>query len=359
MKSFVAMLYAHLRMLMRNRILLVTSLGLALISIFVFGWLFGSGSGAQLRLGIVDHDNSATSQQIAAQLGASDSLKVSRGNADEELAALRSGNRDAVIVIGAGFGANLAQGHATLQVYFDQSNPVTQASARMAVQSIVAGLNERASGRASPVALDEQAVSVHHLRQIDWLTPGMLGMLLMYANLSVGTALVAWRKQGVLRRIAATPLRQSALIGGQATARLLLSLAQCAVLIAVAILVFGVQIIGNWLALGLIVTLGALVMLSLGFVIGSFARNEEVATSLTFLISFPMMFLGGSYFPTESAPAFLAPIIRVLPLSYLNDALRQIINNGADLAATQTDALALAAWMVVALLLAFRAFRWE
>ena len=66
----------------------------------------------------------------------------------------------------------------------------------MAVQSIVAGLNERAAGRPSPVTLEEQAVSVHHLRQIDWLTPGMLGMLLMWANLTVGAVLVTWRKQG-------------------------------------------------------------------------------------------------------------------------------------------------------------------
>ncbi len=130
-------------MLLRNRTLLITSLGLALISIFVFGWLFGSGNDPQLRLGVVDHDNSATSQQIVAQLGASDSLKVSTGSDDAELQALRSGDRDAVIVIGSGFGADLTQGHAALQVYFDQSNPVTQASARMAVQSIVAGLNEQ------------------------------------------------------------------------------------------------------------------------------------------------------------------------------------------------------------------------
>jgi ABC-2 type transport system permease protein len=359
MRTFLATLIAQLRMLLRNRTLLITSLGLALISIFVFGWLFGNGNDPQLRLGIVDHDNSATSQQIATQLGASDSLRVSTGSDDEELQALRAGDRDAVIVIGSGFGADLARGHAALQVYFDQSNPVTQASARMAVQSIVAGLNVQAAGRPSPVTLDEQAVSVHHLRQIDWLTPGMLGMLLMYANLSVGTALVTWRKQGTLRRLAATPLRQGTLIGSQATARLLLSLAQCAVLLTVAILVFKVQIIGSWLALGLTVTLGALAMLALGFVIGSFARNAEVAASLTFLISFPMMFLGGSYFPTESAPAFLAALIRILPLSYLNDALRQVINNGADLAALRTDALALVVWMVVALLLSFRAFRWE
>src|SRR5262249_3454023 len=138
MKTYLAALYAQLIMLLRNRTLLVTSLGIALISIFVFGWLFGSGNGAQLRVGVVDHDSSATSQQIASQLGASDSLKVSTGSDDDELQALHSGERDAVIVIASGFGADLAQGHAALQVYFDQSNPVTQASARMAIQSIVA-----------------------------------------------------------------------------------------------------------------------------------------------------------------------------------------------------------------------------
>jgi ABC-2 type transport system permease protein len=359
MKSFVSTLYANLLMLLRNRTLLITSLGLALLSILVFGWLFGGDNTLRLRLGIVDQDASVTSQQVTAQLDASDSLKVSRGSRDDELQALRAGRRDAVIVIGDGFGAGLAQGHAVMEVYYDQSNPVTQTATRMAIQSIVASLNAQISGRPSPLTLDERAVSVHNLRQIDWLAPGMIGMLLMYANLSVGAALVTWRKQGVLRRLAATPLRQSTLIGGQALARLLLSLAQAAVLIVVAMLVFKVQITGSLLALGAMITLGAMVMLSLGFVIGSFARNPELATSLTFLISFPMMFLGGSYFPTDGAPAFLAPIIKVLPLTYLNDALRQIINNGADLAAVRIDALALAAWMVAALLLSFRAFRWE
>src|SRR5262249_35089540 len=133
---------------------------------------------------------------------------------------------------------------------------------------------------------------------------------------------------------------------------------QGALLVAVAILVFHVQVVGSWLALGLTVALGALTMMGLGFVVGSFAKTPEVAQSITFLISFPMMFLGGSYFPTSSAPDFLKPVIQALPLSYLNDALRQIINNGAGLAAVETDLLVLAAWMVVGLLVSTRTFRW-
>lgn len=358
MKSFVAMLRASITMLRRNRILLITSLGIALISIFAFGWLFGSNSVTKLRLGVVDQDQSALSARMVAGLGASDSLSLSTGNLDEELQALRAGNRDAVLVVTSGFAADLARGDAHLQVYYDQSNPVTAATTRMAVQSIVASLNAQLSGRPLPVTLDEQAVSVHAFRLIDWLTPGMLGMLLMWANLSVGATLVAWRSQGILRRLAATPLRPVTLVSTQILARLVLSLAQGAILLGVAMAVFGVRVDGDWLALGATVTLGALAMLAVGFIVGSFAPNQDVAQSVTFLISFPMMFLGGSYFPTENAPAFLIPVVKALPLTYLNDALRQIINYGASFAAIQTDLLVLAAWMVVALIVSVRAFRW-
>ncbi len=258
----------------------------------------------------------------------------------------------------AGFGAAFMQGDAAMQVYYDQSSPVEQAIAQAAVQSIIASLNQQSSAHTAHVTLHEQAVNTHNLRQVDWLTPGMLGMLLMWANLPVGVTLVSWRKEGIMKRLAATPLRPSALIGSQILARLLLSLGQGVILLAVAIFVFKVQIIGSWMALLATTTLGALAMLAIGFVIGSFARTAEVADAISMLISFPMMFLGGSYFPTSSAPAFLAPLINVLPLSYLNDALRQIINNGASLASVQTDLLVLAGWLVAALLLSVRAFRW-
>jgi ABC-2 type transport system permease protein len=340
--------------------LLITSLGLALLSIFIFGWLFGPGGAPKLELGVVDRDGSALSRQMAQGLRASDSLQVFSGAQTAELQALREGHRNAVIVLEPGFGQALAQGHPTsIQVYYDESSPVMAANARMAAQSIVASLNQQASRQPAPVTLQEQAVSVHNLRQIDWLTPGMLGMLLMWANLGVGVSLVEWRQRGILRRLAVTPLRSGVLISTQMLARLALSLAQGAALILVAMLVFGVQVTGSWLALGVAVALGALAMQGVGFAVGSFARTPEIANAAFFLISFPMMFLSGSYFPTDSAPAFLTPLIKAMPLTYLNDALRQIINNGASFSGVQTDLLVIAAWLVVAVILATRAFRWS
>src|SRR5258708_7799601 len=252
MKAFRAMLTASVLMLARNRLLIITSLGLALISILVFGSLFGNNGTARLALGVVNEDDSPLAAQVVTQLR----------------------------------------------------------------------------------------------------------RLLLWTNLSVGTVLVGWRRQGIMRRLAATPLRSSVLVATQVLARLVISVAQAKVLLAVAILVFHVQIVGSWLLVGLTVALGALTMLGLGFVVGSFAPTQDSAQGIYLLLSFPMMFLSGSYFPTSSAPAFLVPVIRAMPLSYLNDALRQIMNNGATLAAIQSDLLVLVAWMVAALLLPTRAFRW-
>ncbi|MGH2518034.1 MAG: ABC transporter permease, partial [Ktedonobacterales bacterium] len=190
MKAFFALLRAGVVMLRRDHVLLISSLGLALISIFVFGWLFGGSGTPKLQLGVVNDDASPLGARVLAQLQHSDSLKVYTGTQDEEVQALRDGNRNAVLVLPATFGTDLRAGHAALQVYYDQSNPIMEATARAVVQSIVTSLNAEMTGQVSPVTLHEQAVSVHNLRQIDWLTPGMLGVLLMWANLSIGTVLV-------------------------------------------------------------------------------------------------------------------------------------------------------------------------
>jgi ABC-2 type transport system permease protein len=359
MKAFQRILVASFTMLRRNRILIVSSLGLGIISILVFGWLFGGNGNLSLQFGIVNQDQSPAGAQIVSQLQHSQGITAHIGALDSQLSALRDGNRDVVLVIPATYGADMKAGRAQLQVYYNQSNATTLAYAKNAVTSIVTGINEAATGQAPLVTLSEQAVSVHQLRSIDFLTPGMLGMMLMWANLSVGVALVGWRNLGILKRLAATPLRPGTLISGQMIARLVLSLAQAALLLVVAMLLFKVQVIGSWLVLALVVLVGAMAMMSLGFVVGSFAKDQDVAQSIFFLISFPMMFLGGSYFSTDGAPQALQPVINALPLTHLNDALRQIINNGASLATVQTDLLILAAWAIVGLALSARAFRWS
>ena len=203
-----------------------------------------------------------------------------------------------------------------------------------------------------------QGVASKNIRTIDFLTPGMLGMLVMWANLAVGTQLVLWREMGITRRLAATPLRPITMIGAQVIARLALSLVQGIIVLVLAVMVFNVQIYGSLWLVALMFVLGALTMLAIGFAIASFVKKSEAAQPLILLISFPMMFLGGSYFPVNGVTGFMQTLVHALPLYYLNDALRQVINNGVGFAVIQTAALVLLAWIVASLLVTWRAFRW-
>ena len=358
MSTFMTIVRSNFLMLIRQRLLIITSLGIAVISMLIFGGLFGGNGTPKTQLGIVDQDHSQTSEQIVNALQHTTSLGVFTGSYDEEQQALKDGNRDAIIILGNGFGQQLARGGAHIQVYYNQSSPVTAAAARLAVSSVVDGFNRSQAHQRTPFQLDEEGVATKNLRTIDILTPGMLGMLLMWANLSVGSQLVLWREMGITKRLAATPLRPMVMIGAQVVARLALSLVQAAILLVIAVKVFDVHIYGSLWLVALMVVLGALTMLALGFAIASFVKKSQAAQPITLLISFPMMFLGGSYFPVNGATGLMQALVHGMPLYYLNDAFRQVINNGAGLAVIQTGVLVLLAWIVASLLMTWRGFRW-
>src|SRR6266566_2176050 len=329
MKKILTLLYTNFIMLTRQRGLIISSLGLAIISMLVFGFLFGGSGSPKTLLGVVDQDHSTISAKIVSQLQKSDALQVYIGSNDEEQQALKEGHRNAIIVIPPGFGQQMVQGGAHLQVFYDQGNPVTTASTQLTVKAIVDGINRAVTHQPGPVTLDQQAVAAKDIRQIDIITPGMLGMLLMWANLAVGIELVNWREMGITKRLAATPLQPLAMISA--------------------------QVVG---LLALVVIFGALTLLAIGFAIASFVKKSEAANSVLLLVSFPMMFLGGSYFDVNGAPSFLQPLIHAMPLYYLNEALRQVINNGAGWGSIQTGVLVMLAWIVASMLVVWRAFKW-
>ena len=226
MHKIVTLIRMNFIILLRQRGLLVSSLGLAVISMLVFGFLFGGNNATKTVLGVVDQDHSRLSQQVVSQLQKSDALKVYTGNYSEEQQALQDGQRDAVIIIGQQFGSQLVRGNAHLQVFYNQSNPITTQTTQLAVQAIVDGINRGTTHQPGPVTLEQTAVAVKDLRTIDFVTPGMLGMLLMWANLAIGTQLVLWREMGITRRLAATPLKPITMISSQVVARLALSIVQ-------------------------------------------------------------------------------------------------------------------------------------
>ena len=357
LRTFVQMAIAQGTILRRSMVFLVVSLMIAAMSMGVFGWLFKL-DGQAFNLAVVDHDGTQGSQALTQSFGGLDNLKVSQLGLEDEMSKLRDGNRGAVLVVPQGFAAATQAGSASLDVYYDNSNPIRIGYVTATVEAVVNGYNERVLGQKDAVKLQQQAVSTESVRFIDFLTPGMVGMTIMFTNLFGGQLLVLWRDQGILRRLGVTPLRPGVLIASQAVSFAAVSLVQVAIILLMGRFIFDVQIHGSYLWLAVTVFLGIFAMLAISYLIGSFLHTPNAVNAVINLIAFPMMFLGRSYFPMDP-PAALNPVVQAIPLTHLNNALREIVNHGGALGDLWVSWVVLAGWIVANYLISMRLFRWQ
>jgi ABC-2 type transport system permease protein len=344
--------------LRRNVTFWLVSLFIAALSMIVFGTLFEPNAARPFDLALVDEDHSAASAQLAQLFTSVDTLEVRYTTRQEGLDSIGNGDLRAVLIVPAGFEEDLGERRASVQAYYDNSNPIRAGFVTSVVESTVTAFGDQVAPEAEALTLERQTLHAEGDGYIDFLTPGMIGMSIMFTNLAVGALMVGWREQGILRRLGVTPLRPGVMIGSQALSFAAVSFAQVAVILALGRLVFDVQVEGSYLLLAVTVVLGVLCMLSIGYVLASFVRAVSSYNVMQQLVAFPMLFLGGSYFPVESS-GVLAPIINAVPLTHLNNALRAVINDGSAVSELWVSWLVLAAWAVMGFVVSMRLFRWQ
>ncbi|RLC59516.1 MAG: hypothetical protein DRI30_00395, partial [Chloroflexi bacterium] len=328
-RGFVQLAAIQATMLRRNTGFWLSSIIVAVVSIIVFGWLFNPDT-RPFDLAIVDEDGSEPALALVAAFESVDNVDVATGELDSELSALKEGERAALLVIPEGFGAALAEGQASVLAYYDNSDLIRIGYVTSTVSAVISAFNEDITGGASAVTLEARSVSTKNVRYIDFLTPGMVGMAIMYINLGVGFMLVTWREQGILRRLGVTPLRPSNLILSQAVSFAVVSLLQVVIILGLGHLVFDVSIGGSFAWLAVTVALGIAAMLSIGYLIGSFLHTPTAVNAVINAVAFPMIFLGKSYFPLDTPPA-LTPLVQAMPLTHINDAMREVMNGSGEL----------------------------
>jgi ABC-2 type transport system permease protein len=359
MKILWGMILIQFKMLLRNRELIISSLGVAIVSMLIFGWLFGTPTSQALRVGVVDNDKSALSTQITGAMKNDKAFAISEGTQDDLVKQMKEGKVAAVVVIEQGFATGLTTGTAKVQLFVDESDVIGATRARATVYGVFDAVSKQATGFKELIQVQEQKISVQALRQIDYLTPGMLGLSIMFANMYVGVALIAWREKGTLKRLSATPLKSWQLIVSQIISQIALSFAQAVVIILIAQFVFNVNYKAEWTPLlSLCIVAGSFSIISLGYCIGNFVNKQQAAQSTVTLIALPMMFLGGSYFVVDP-PAFLQPLVNILPLTHLNRALRSVMLNNGGIDTIWVNLVALFAFGLALLVFSARTFRWS
>jgi ABC-type multidrug transport system permease subunit len=217
-----------------------------------------------------------------------------------------------------------------------------------------------ADGIATDGLTQTEEVEARGSRYVDFLFPGLLGMNLMSTGMwSIGFAVADLRRRKVLKRLLVTPMRRSSLLASFLLSRLVWLSVELAVLVAFAVLVLGVPFRGGVAAFLVLALVGATVFSGLGLLATARVKTLEAASGMLNLVMMPMWLASGVFFSYERFPDAVHPVLRLLPLTALNDALRAVMLDGGGAAAIAPELGVLVAWGVLGFLLALKIFRWQ
>lgn len=235
----------------------------------------------------------------------------------------------------------------------------TRPDARTARVEVDAAL-QTSAGRRDAFQAKEEHVTEQGSRYIDFLVPGLLGMNLMSTGMwSIGFSVVNARLRKLLKRFVATPMRKSDYLLSHFAARLVFLVGEVASISIVAWLVFDVAIRGSIALFALTCVVGGAAFAGIGILIGSRVATVEAISGLMNLTMMPMWICSGVFFSYERFPDAVKPVIRALPLTALNDALRAVINDGYGFAHIAPQLAILMAWAIVTSVIGLKIFRWQ
>lgn len=316
-----------------------------LLMAFSLGIAFREQPQNTLKLKVGIAPDSGT--EVPAWLANLEGMETKTGTLAECLDLLRRGRLDAVVEVKPD----------AVQPLVTHTDPTRQESTLARFQ-LDAAREKSIHPDSSPLPV--APLDLGGLRYIDFLVPGLLGVNLMGGGLwGVGFALVDLRVRKLLKRFAATPMRVGDLLTSLAISRFLFTLGQVLLLLGASWLAFGVTVRGSLLDFVVLLALGGFCFLSIGLLVASRVTTYEAVNGIMNLVMLPMYVFSGVFFSAERFPEFMAPLIKILPLTALNDSLRAVMNDGRSLFSLIPEMLVLLVWTGVSLVLAIRLFKWR
>ncbi len=353
------------RRFFRDRLAMFFGILFPLIFLFVFGGIFGNSSGASFRVALINQSKSEFATKFVDSLNANDALKIetSHKTLDQAREKMVHSQLDATIVLPENFGdvdpvTHLPSGQA--KVYYTQNTQTSGQTLTTVLEGGLKGTNASLTRVQDPFTVKGEQLSAHSLTSFDYTFAGLLGFSLMglgiFGPVNVFPEL---KKQGILRRLSTTTLKVWQYFCSMAISQTLVGLVSISVMFAVALSVFHLKIVGNVALLVVFLVFAIVEILGIGLAIGGWARNERQAAPLSNIVTFPMMFLSGTFFPRFMMPEWLQGVSNYLPLTPVIDGIRYIVNEGYGLTQLGPQLALMAVWTIVIYIIAFRVFRWE
>ncbi len=362
----VANLIVSIKSFYRARSTLFFMIAFPIILILVFGALFMKQDNMSFDLCVQDLDHTDSSAQLVKTLDIDGRFNVIKIDPAINATQYTKDNKlNLVLMIPKGYEGSFMQRMAlhnpdasvTLTYLYDPSSIFVSMKMQI-LNSVFAGINQKMSGKPPFIRSAETSILAKKYRFIDFFVPGIIAMSVMtlslFGTVNLNTEL---RQKGVIRKLSTTPITRTDWILSNILYQFILAVISTMAMLLVSYAVFRINLhIDAWLPLFIVLDVFAFV--GIGMILTRFAKDAESAAAAANAISFPMMFLSGSFFPLEMMPGFMQTVARILPLYYVNEGLRASMVFNDHMAALRYSAI-IGVFAAVVFILGIIATNWE
>jgi ABC-2 type transport system permease protein len=374
----------------RDRARIISFLIMPIFMMLLTGFIFPSQSSLKnIPIGLLDLDGGTASAAMIEQLknvtpeGSNTPVMVLKPltTEDQVKERIREQTLSGAIIFPAGFSAGLEAGEQQVVIVVtDQSNPQISSlmsslmekafdkmgnvmSEEMIQQKVnqITGSelpSDKAAALVTPVLVETEGIVPGKPNYFQFVAPGVMAMVTMMAvMMGLAGSITREKEQGTLDGLLVSPVSRVSIIMGKTEAQSVRGLAQGAIILVLAMTIFGVKVYGSFLLVVLILILGILSFVGLGILVSASVEEQETAMTINMTITFPMMFLSGAFFPLQQMPGAMQAISKLIPLTYEVEALRQVMVLGAGINEVLRPMLILVAFSVVTLSISIPAFK--
>jgi ABC-2 type transport system permease protein len=346
---------------LRNAAGLFFGLIFPVILILIFGAIFSSGFSGTLTVYVQNRDNGPISTAFLNGLNSTHTVNlvsvIPSENFSEYLSAHSASDG---IIIPANFSLKYNVGEPVNIIVYGNPSQASSAIVSGAVTGVINGLNlKHYNATAIPIiGVTQTTAQAQVTKYIDFLVPGLIGFSILVSPMfSLVNISSEYKRIKLFKQLSLTPLTKMEWLASKVLFYILLSATSFLLMVAVGVLAFGAHVVLSlWLIPFLV--LGPMLFASLGMLVGTISRNTETAAVVGNIITFPMMFLAGTFFPISLMPMYLQQFAHVLPLFYIIDGLNgvMIYSNYAQAA---IDLVVVTVITIVFFTAAVRLFKWR
>lgn len=357
---------------LRNKFGLFFGLIFPVLLILIFGAIFSEGPSGTITVYVQDQDNGpfqSPELDIASTflqaLNSSTAIEVITIDTSENFSKFLADHSSSDgIVIPANFSANYLSGYPiNVTVY---GNPTSSTSG--IVSGTVGGyanyfnLNyfQRKYNDTTPamIGITSATVNNQQTKYIDFLIPGLIGFSILTSPMfSLVNISSEYKKTKLFKQLSLTPLTKMEWLISKMMWYIVLTTAGFLLMVGVGVFAYGAHVtLTVWLIPFLV--LGPMLFAALGMLVGTVTKNPETAGVIGNVITFPMMFLAGTFFPIAIMPTYLQNIAHVMPLFYIIEGLNNVMVY-SNYTGAIVDIAIVSVITVVLFILAVRLFKWR